>query len=162
MKKQKEMLLPSPAGNDIHAILLEEVDRQCYTLKPERIEDKRVGNQRVCQRAGIAFAMSAFVTLAYVEKMHTVPPYHIQHITGSAFMIGTLSALVIAAIGVGIHYLHSKNVNRHFRTAVHNKQYIYSYAPTIGLFVIRFQYKNNLYRCCIRRDTQLPLRKERP
>lgn len=162
MKKQKEMLFPSPADNEIHAILLEEVDKQCFSLKPERMEDETTEAKRFLQYTGTAFVITGLAVLAYIASIHIAPPVSTQSITDSDITIVTLFALAIAAIGVGIYYLYGKKVNRQLRAAIHNKQYLYTYAPAIGLFIVRFQYKNDLYRCCIKRDTQQSAGKERP
>lgn len=154
-------LAPSPAQDEIHDLLVNEVDKRYSSLRPEKVEDdadKETG--RYLRPYLFAIAGAATVVFGFMLLQKLVPLQDYPSVTDKEVTITTLSAMAIGLLACGIHYIYSKRINKRMLEAVHNKEYTYSYAPTIGLFIVRFQHRHDLYRCCIQMETPKTAGKE--
>lgn len=152
-------LIPSPAPDETHALLLKEVEKRYLGLKPERIAASEAKETERSLRSYVALIIASAIFLSvFLTVLRFVPAEARASVTDKEVTIVTLSAMAAGALIWVAFYIWKKQINCRMRDAVRSKEYTYAYAPTLGFFVVRFHYKNNLYRCYVKLDT--PAEKE--
>lgn len=151
MKEYKKKITPAPAGDEVHELLLSEVSQQWRTLKPEREpgENEKNLNGRleryIFPARFFLFYFLLVYCIHYILLPNDTPYFYNRYITSSL-----LSLINAGVLWVLMYAGDRRRIKEQLRTAIQDKQYIYSYAPVIGLFIVRYQYKNDTYRFCVK------------
>lgn len=151
MKEYEKKITPAPAGDEVHELLLSKVNQRWRTLKPEREPGENEKNIRA-QLERYIFPARFFLfyfllvyCIHYILLPNDTPYFYNRYITS-----GLLSLINAGVLWVLMYAGDRRRIKAQLLTAIQDKEYIYSYAPVIGLFIVRYQYKNDIYRCRVK------------